>query len=149
MRTFLTIVFVLLAYALASNDAHAISQDEKRCIADSIYHEARGEGLEGMIAVANVIVNRMRSSRYPDTACAVVYQYRQFSWTLYKSKLQPVLDYGNDYIERIAELALQSRLIDITGGATHYHTAYVNPRWAASKKQTFVIGQHIFYRKRK
>lgn len=147
MRTFLTIVFVLLAYALASNDAHAISQDEKRCIADSIYHEARGEGLEGMIAVANVIVNRMRSSAYPNTACAVVYQYRQFSWTLYDFK--PIVDYGNKHIETIAVLALQSRLIDLTGGATHYHANYVNPRWAASKKQTFVIGQHIFYRKRK
>ena len=148
MKTFLVVVVVLLAYVFAT-DAHAVSSDEKQCIADSIYHEARGESVEGMIAVANVIINRMRSSRYPDTACAVVYQYRQFSWTLYASKLQPIVDYGNEYIERIAELALQSRLIDITGGATHYHTTYINPRWAASKKQTFVIGQHIFYRKRK
>lgn len=149
MKTITAIAFILLAYALSANDAHAASAEEKRCIADSIYHEARGESLEGMIAVANVIINRMRSRHFPDTACAVVYQHKQFSWTLFKSKRRHIDDYGNPYIETIAELALLSRLIDVTGGATHYHATYVNPFWNQAKEQTFIIGQHIFYKRKR
>lgn len=146
MKTLAAIAFILLAYALSANDVHAASAEEKRCIADSIYHEARGEPLEGKIAVANVIVNRMKSRHFPDTACAVVYQRKQFSWTLFKSKRRHIVDYGNPHIEAIAVKALSSQLVDVTGGATHYHATYVNPFWASSKTKTFVIGEHIFYR---
>jgi N-acetylmuramoyl-L-alanine amidase len=145
MKTVLAVAVVLLAYFFAT-DAHAISHDEKRCIADSIYHEARGEPLEGKIAVANVIVNRMNSRHFPNTACKVVWQRKQFSWTLYRSKHREIDDYGNKNIERIAELALKSKLVDVTGGATHYHANYVNPSWAPTKTKTSVIGNHIFYR---
>lgn len=146
MKTLAFIAFILLAYALSANDAHAVSAKEKRCIADSIYHEARGEPLEGKMAVANVIVNRMKSRRFPNTACEVVWQRKQFSWTLYKSKHRHIHNYGNPHIEAIASKALSSKLVDVTGGATHYHADYVNPFWARSKTKTFVVGQHVFYR---
>ena len=148
MKTLLAIIVVALAYLLASDEAHAkVSfEAEKTCIATAIYHEARGEPLEGMIAVANVIVNRMESRWFPSTACKVVYQRKQFSWTLFPSKLEPVEDFRNTDILKIAELALLGRLIDYTNGATHYHANYVRPYWKHTKTHTVTIGNHIFYR---
>jgi spore germination cell wall hydrolase CwlJ-like protein len=147
MKTLLAITVVVIAYLLSSNEAKAGSfEAEKTCIATAIYHEARGEPLEGMIAVANVIVNRMKSQWFPAKACAVVYQRKQFSWTLFPSKLEPVVDYGNDAVLKIAELALLGRLIDYTNGATHYHANYVRPYWKHTKTHTVTIGNHIFYR---
>ena len=147
MKTLLAITVIALAYLLASDEAHAGTLEaEKTCIATAIYHEARGEPLEGMIAVANVIVNRMKSQWFPSTACGVVYQRKQFSWTLFPSKLVPVVDFRNAHIMKIAELAMLGRLIDYTSGATHYHANYVSPYWKHTKTYTVTIGNHIFYR---
>jgi N-acetylmuramoyl-L-alanine amidase len=147
MKTLLAITVVVIAYLLASNEAHAGTfEAEKTCIATAIYHEARGEPLEGMIAVANVIVNRMKSQWFPTKACDVVYQRKQFSWTLFPSKLEPVEDFRNTDILKIAELALLGKLIDYTNGATHYHANYVRPYWKHTKTYTVTIGNHIFYR---
>jgi spore germination cell wall hydrolase CwlJ-like protein len=146
MKTLLAITVIALAYLCASNEAYASLMDEKTCIATAIYHEARGEPLEGMIAVANVIVNRMKSQWFPSTACGVVYQRKQFSWTLFPSKLVPVVDFRNAHIMKIAELAMLGRLIDYTSGATHYHADYVSPYWKHTKTHTVTIGNHIFYR---
>jgi spore germination cell wall hydrolase CwlJ-like protein len=147
MKTLLAITVVAMAYLLASDEAEASSfEAEKTCVATAIYHEARGEPLEGMIAVANVIVNRMKSGLFPDKACAVVYQRKQFSWTLFPSKLEPVVDFGSSAIMKIAELALLGRLVDYTNGATHYHTTAIRPYWQHTKTYTVTIGNHIFYR---
>jgi spore germination cell wall hydrolase CwlJ-like protein len=147
MKTLLVITVIALAYLLASDEAHAGTREaEKTCIATAIYHEARGESLLGQVAVANVIINRMKSQWFPATACDVVYQRKQFSWTLFPSKLEPVVDYGSDVIMKIAELALSGRLIDYTNGATHYHTTAVKPYWKHTKTYTTTIGNHIFYR---
>jgi spore germination cell wall hydrolase CwlJ-like protein len=147
MKTLLAITVIVMAYLLASDEAHAGTfKAEKTCIATAIYHEARGEPLEGMIAVANVIVNRMKSKRFPAKACDVVYQRKQFSWTLFPSKLEPIEDFRNADILKIAELALLGKLVDYTNGATHYHANYVKPYWKHTKTHTVTIGNHIFYR---
>ena len=54
---------------------------EIHCLALNIYHEARGESLEGRLAVAAVTMNRVRDKRFPDRVCEGVWQPRQFSWT--------------------------------------------------------------------
>jgi N-acetylmuramoyl-L-alanine amidase len=144
MRELVVIAVVVFAYFLASDEARAASKDEKMCMALNIYHEARGEGSEGMIAVANVVVNRMRSKRYPSTACAVVYQHKQFSWTL-DPHLKPVLHFSPEIL-RIASLAVSGKLKDNTGGALHFHATRIKPYWASSKRETAVIGNHVFYR---
>ena len=147
MKTLLAITVIAIAYLLASDEAKAGSfEAEKTCIATAIYHEARGEPLEGMVAVANVIVNRMKSRRFPAKACDVVYQRKQFSWTLFPSKLEPIEDFRNADILKVAELALLGKLVDYTNGATHYHANYVNPYWKHTKTYTVTIGNHIFYR---
>jgi hypothetical protein len=146
MTTTKALMIVIFAYLLgAYTDAQAMDK-EQQCIADAIYHEARGESFEGMLAVANVIVNRMKSPLFPNTACGVVYQRKQFSWTLLPDKLStPVLNYGGPILY-ISQLAMESRLIDITRGATHYHADYVSPYWADSKVKVFSVGKHLFYK---
>ena len=147
MRQTAKVLFLVLClYLLAAYTDEAQAMDkEQRCIADAIYHEARGESFEGMVAVANVIVNRIKSKDFPNTACGVVYQYKQFSWTLFQSKLQQRVEHSGPILY-ISQLATESRLIDITRGATHYHATYVNPYWADSKVKVFSEGKHLFYK---
>jgi spore germination cell wall hydrolase CwlJ-like protein len=110
----------------------------------NIYHEARGEGVEGMKAVALVTLNRAKQQ--DKTVCEVVYQRKQFSWTnTAKGRNKPVT--GNiDAAYNIASAAMNDKLIDITSGATHYHTAKVKPVWRRALDKVVVINNHIFYK---
>jgi spore germination cell wall hydrolase CwlJ-like protein len=119
-----------------------------KCMKDVIYFEARGEGYAGKAAVANVVLNRAKSTAYPRDVCAVVYQNRQFSWTIDKSKHGVRVKHGKD-IEAVASLALANLLKDNTGGATHFHTVDILPYWASSLYNTVTIGRHIFYKQPK
>lgn len=123
------------------------------CLAMNMYHEARGESIQSMMAVAEVTMNRVKDHRYPDDVCSVVQDgYRpghrdcQFSW---------YCDGRSDHMHE-QEYASIARLIAIdyltgletnfTDGATHYHATYVNPFWADSLIETATIDSHIFYR---
>jgi spore germination cell wall hydrolase CwlJ-like protein len=113
----------------------------------NIYHEARGEGVEGMQAVALVTLNRAKQQ--DKTVCEVVYQRKQFSWTnTAKGRNKPIT--GNINVAyNVASAAMSDRLIDITSGATHYHTKRVKPVWRRALDEVVVINNHIFYRKNK
>lgn len=126
---------------------------QRRCLATAIYFEARGEPIQGQLAVAQVVMNRVRSSLYPDTICGVVYQGQlrrtgcQFSFTC-----DGRADVPKDKERwRLAnELALkvtqgETFLGDI-GYATHYHANYVSPRWRWGLNKIKKVGQHIFYK---
>lgn len=123
-----------------------VDEDDLICLAENVYHEARGQSTEGRLAVAFVTMNRVNHARYPDTVCGVVYQPSQFSWTAQK----PVVDFGN-VIERKAwdEIVELSRgVLDGTHynnmyGITHYHATYVNPVWA--ENAVVQIDDHVFY----
>ena len=115
------------------------------CMLKNIYHEARGEGVEGMQAVALVTMNRARQQ--DKTVCEVVYQRKQFSWTnTAKGRNKPVTGNINTAYD-IASQAVSGVLDDITGGATHYHTKKVKPVWRKALDKATVINNHIFYRK--
>ncbi|MCP4340897.1 MAG: cell wall hydrolase [Desulfobulbaceae bacterium] len=110
----------------------------------NIYHEARGESFEGQIAVAEVVIQRMNDTRWPDTSCEVVWQDWQFSWTReYEFK---------DINAKRHSIALSAARIAATGttfaqGADHYHTIDIlPPDWADNMEVVNVIGNHIFYR---
>lgn len=117
------------------------------CMMKNIYHEARGEPLEGQIAVANVTMNRVAHSRFPNSVCEVVFQRKQFSWTLSRAKVNKQDIQFSDAIYTIALKAVTGRLVDYTGGATHYHTTAINPFWADSKVYLDTIGNHVFYKR--
>lgn len=122
------------------------------CLAYAIYFEARGESIQGQVAVAEVILNRVDSRHYPKTVCKVVRQGAQrlnacqFS---YNCDGRPETISEADAFARAAKVAammLEGRPRVLTGEATHYHTTAVNPRWAKRLTETTRIGDHIFYK---
>lgn len=106
---------------------------ELNCLMRNIYHEARGEPLVGMVAVAKVTLNRAKGS----SICAAVYAPYQFSWTL-KPRRDPV--YYPYEIYQAAHLAAYSNF-----PATHYHATHVKPVWSKKLTKLKQIGNHIFY----
>lgn len=123
-----------------------------QCLAEAIYFEARGESLAGQFAVAEVILNRVESPRYPDSICGVVRQgaHRpgacQFSYAC-DGRPEVIADQTAwDRAGKIAALMLDSAERPLTEGATHFHTAAVRPVWARIYEQTARIGAHLFYR---
>ena len=133
-------------------DAAAPEGDEEwRCLTEALYHEARGESLEGQIAVAEVILNRRDGGRYPDSVCGVVQQGTgekhmcQFSY--YCDGLPD--DIGDrdawNHLGRIARVMLDGAPRELTDGAEFYHTNAVSPYWADEFYQTAEIGAHLFY----
>lgn len=123
-----------------------------RCLAEALYFEARGEGMKGQLAVAEVILNRVASPRYPSTVCAVVHQGTgrmnacQFSFTcdgIPDAISEPL---AWERAGKIARLMLDGKAPEMTAGATHFHTTQVRPRWAQVFPQTARIGAHLFYR---
>lgn len=128
------------------------------CMALNVYHEARNQSLVGQIAVAQVTVNRVNDSRYPDTVCGVVKQgitYSsgdpvknkcQFSWYCDGKSDKPKDEDSYYTALHIAKRMLEGNLIDFTEGATHYHATYLRPDWAETKTYITQIDDHIFYR---
>ncbi|MEM8787602.1 MAG: cell wall hydrolase [Pseudomonadota bacterium] len=133
-------------------DAKAAGGDEWACLAEALYFEARGESLEGQIAVAEVILNRVDSGRYPDTICGVVTQGEQrrhacqFSFRCDGLPETIAEERAYDHVGRVARAMLDGSDRLFTDGATHYHTVAVSPRWSRKLTETARIGRHIFYR---
>lgn len=142
---------------LASYSARGFqfAEDQQReldCLAKAVYYEARSESSRGQLAVAEVVMNRVGDSRFPKTVCDVVFQGQdrdtgcQFTFTCDGSL--HVKPYGAAW-DRARAVALNVTLglnKPVTGKATHYHTDYVNPYWAAGLVETAEVGTHIFYR---
>ena len=138
--------------------ASADTTKELNCLATAIYFEARGEPEEGQLAVAQVVLNRVKNPAYPDTICGVVYQNKskrnrcQFSFAC-DGRSDRVTD--KSAWTKARELARRSveeqstTFIDEVGSATHYHATYVRPRWAGRMTKTDKIGRHIFYNTRR
>jgi spore germination cell wall hydrolase CwlJ-like protein len=126
---------------------------EQRCLAEAVYFEARSEPEEGQAAVAQVILNRVKSGLYPSTICGVVYQNRhrhlacQFTFACEGKALRVSDNESWERARRVAREVLEGKtyLADV-GGATHYHADYVRPSWSRRLKKMDVIGRHIFYK---
>lgn len=177
-----TFWFVPISYAQAVTLPNVVegelytesSHPELYCLAKNIYFEAKSEPIAGQYAVADVVLNRVKDSRFPNTICEVVYEgpvreswqtkkqpdledaeriYHpirdrcQFSWWC-DGKSDNIKD--GDAWRKAQEIAY--RLVNdykhrgLTEGATHYHATYVNPKWAPTLDLVGRIGTHIFYR---
>ena len=138
-----------------------LDQTTVECLALNLYHEARGEGAEGKLAVAHVTLNRVNHSRYPNTVCEVVYQAKV--WTNSNGESFPIRDKchfswycdGRDDTPRdyqtwgksvsLAVQVLLGETQDPTEGATHYYNPNkVDPYWSDSYQQVASIGNHLF-----
>lgn len=136
----------LRSLVAASRDETPLDE-EKNCLATAVYFEAKGESLEGQLAVANVVLNRTASGRYPASVCAVVKQKAQFSFVV-RGRFPPIdpgcLSWGR--AKAIARVATQFNLMALPSDVLWYHADYVAPSWRRGLKRVEKIGAHIFYR---
>ena len=119
-------------------------KSEIECLAKNIYHEARGEPIEGQIAVAQVTVNRVKSGEFQSNVCRAVYADRQFSWTNTKpKKIKDIKAWEASVIIATAVLTQSIHLPDFK--ALYFHTKQVKPSWNRNKQLVAIIGNHLFY----
>ena len=155
-KIFFLMALVYLAICVMFSTVKA---SELNCLVEAVYYEARSEPLVAQLAVANVVLERVRDERFPSTICEVVHQGR------YNKKGQPIrhkcmFSYWCDgkpermkEIEAlktaisVSEMAINGVIVEATVGATHYHANYVRPHWRLA--HTFMelgqLGKHIFY----
>lgn len=128
-----------------------VFEKEAKCLADNIYYEIGTDDREGMLAVAQVTLNRTKYKYFAKTVCGVVYQKTsnkktgcQFSWVCRTHNNPP----GNTY-QKAMEVARKSLTKGVADSrlykALYYHAEYVNPSWAESKTFMTQIGPHLFY----
>lgn len=123
--------------------------EQSNCIAVAVYHEARGESLEGQLAVARVIMNRAASGKYPPSWCATVKQPWQFSFVNPRSGQFPYTDTNSDSWRKavaITKLATSEVVPILSNDVLWYHADYVAPSWGRRLSRVDKIGTHIFYR---
>ena len=137
-------------YALVDRYAAGAPLDEEaNCMAVAVYHEARGETLEGQLAVARVIMNRAASGKYPTTWCGVVKQPWQFSFVNPRSGYMPGVDQDSASWRKalgITRLAMSNAVPSLSTDVLWYHANYVSPSWGRRLTKVSQIGAHIFYR---
>ena len=155
-------VLLFVANVAQAQDTNLYTEEEypqAYCMALNIYYEARGSNLADRVATADVVWNRVKDTRYPNTICEVVKQGRQhpsgammrnkcqFSWYCDgKSDVPQDEDLWIDAQMLAYQMVHQDKYRGITEGATHYHATYVSPRWASTLQLVGRIGAHIFYR---
>ncbi|WP_430464980.1 cell wall hydrolase [Tabrizicola sp.] len=121
-----------------------------QCLTKALYFEARGESLKGQFAVAEVILNRVDSPRYPNSVCGVVEQGGrggcQFSYHCDGARDVMREATAVETAARIARVMLDGAPRQLTYGATHFHTRAVSPNWSRKYERTAAIGAHLFYK---
>ena len=155
---------------------YGLHKKQAECLAQNMYHEAKNQGFAGQLAVALVVINRVKDHRFPNTICEVVHQGPvkeswktkgknvpdheriyypvrhkcQFSWWCDGIK-DTVKKLDKDLYDDIYSMSMslvtgEAKVVDITEGATHFHADYVRPAWRKTKTRTIEIEDHIFYR---
>ena len=132
-------------------------QSESDCLAQAIYHEARGESEAGQYAVANVIVNRALSGKFPSTLCGVIYQnaskgYHRCQFTFAcdgrtdAPREQRAWARSQNIAKEVyAEFASGRQMESLPRSVLYYHTRSSNPSWSNTFTQVASIGSHLFY----
>jgi N-acetylmuramoyl-L-alanine amidase len=123
-------------------DAEPPAYGERECLARAVYFEARGEPLEGQLAVAQVILNRVASGRFADSVCGVINQHGQFSFDKART---PAASRDWRTAKAIAAIAATAAWDVIAPRATAFHATRINASWSNLHK-VGTIGNHVFYR---
>lgn len=138
--------------AWLARQPRATGDAEWQCLSEALYFEARGEGVAGQVAVAEVILNRRDHEAYPGTVCGVVGQGSgrakgcQFSFRC-DGLSERIHERGAfERAGKIARAMLDGAPRGLTSGATHFHTTGVLPSWSRRFERTARIGRHLFYR---
>jgi spore germination cell wall hydrolase CwlJ-like protein len=145
-------IAALASFDFTELNVAKVDAEERKCLAQAIYYEARSEPRIGQLAVADVVLNRVASPLYPNKICTVVYQGSerrtgcQFSFTCDGSMQARLNKRKWAASEELAGAILAGLRTPISRNATHYHANYVTPYWSAKLTPTATIGTHKFYR---
>ena len=146
IKKLIVVAFLLSIYPGHAGDETVETtwkQDDLVCLASTIHFEARGESQLGKRAVGYVVLNRVKSGKFPNSICGVVKQktgkFCQFSWVCKPQKTPKI----SKAITDIAIKLLENGVSDPTHGALFFHNDSVD---SFTRKRTTVIGNHIFYR---
>jgi spore germination cell wall hydrolase CwlJ-like protein len=134
-----------LAELVAEFAGSATADAQHECLAGAVYFESKGEPLRGQLSVAEVILNRARSGRFPTSVCGVIKQRGQFSFV--RGGRIPAVPRGSLAWKRAVAIAHIAREQLADGGAPKalfFHARYVSPRWKLTR--VAAVGNHIFYR---
>jgi len=134
-----------------------IAKNEVSCLAENMYYEARGEPIDGQIAVGAVTLNRLKTRQFSNTICGVVHYKKNnhcaFSWTCEEEK--PEINEHKTFakIYKIAYTMYNDfksgRKYDYTGGALYFHETSIMVQWEEEKQRILTIGSHTFYKEKK
>lgn len=135
--------FASLAHAVAAQDS-ALSDRELRCLAAGVFYESKGEPLAGQLAVAQTIINRSKSGRFPKSICSVLTQAGQFSFV--RRGVVPDAAGRNGWTTAVAvaKVAHADLWDSVAAKALFFHARRVSPGWKMQKIAS--IGNHVFYR---
>ena len=122
-----------------------LSGRDNECLAGAIYFESKGEPLNGQLAVAEVILNRAKSGRFPASVCGVILQPGQFSFVR-GGGFPPIAKASQGWREAVAitHIALGDEWDSGVGKALFFHARRVSPGWKLQR--VAAVGNHVFYR---
>jgi len=135
--------FATLAAAVAAQSGD-LDDGDLRCLAAGVYYESKGEPLAGQLAVAQTIINRTRSGRFPKSICGVLTQAGQFSFVRGGSVPSAEGRRGWDTAVAVAKVAARDLWDGDAEQALYFHARRVAPSWRATR--IAAIGNHVFYR---
>ncbi|MEM1053541.1 MAG: cell wall hydrolase [Pseudomonadota bacterium] len=136
-----------LSELVSTMDQDATLTEQLRCLAGAVYFEARGEPLDGQLAVAEVVINRAQDARWPASYCGVVYQRAQFSFV--RGGRMPAINTSKITWQRakaVAQIAHENLWQSEAREAVYFHAKYVRPKWSRKKTPVASIDTHVFYR---
>lgn len=136
--------YASLSAAVASQEGEDASDRELTCLATGIYYEAKSEPLAGQLAVADVILNRTTSGRFPKSVCSVITQPGQFSFVRRGKLPTPPANAQWRKALAVAQVAKKDLWDSPAGDALYFHARYSKASWGRARVAT--VGNHIFYR---
>jgi N-acetylmuramoyl-L-alanine amidase len=134
-----------LSALVAHHSGAQVEGAEAECLAAAVYFESKGEPLVGQLAVAEVILNRAKSGRFPSSICGVVKQPSQFSFVR-GGGFPPIARSSRGWREAVAisKVAQDRSWSSGVGKALFFHANHVSPGWRLTR--VAALGNHIFYR---
>jgi N-acetylmuramoyl-L-alanine amidase len=123
----------------------AYDAKELECLAKAVNREAGNQSRDGKLAVAQLVINRVKSGRFADSICGVVNQRGQFFQTSAYNPRRDTAQWASS--EAIAKEALEGTAPQVVPGAVFFHATYIAPNsWFRTRQRVTTLGQHVFYR---
>ncbi len=142
---------------LIRQEQDAVKAQERKCLTNALYYEARSEGEAGILAVASVIENRKEHQNYPGTYCGIINQRKQFSYVALRKpdvesieqRLKASDRVAYMQVSEVADSMLEGRFEPVLPtNVLHYTTKYISNAWTKTKKVYATIGNHRFYKEK-